>query len=150
MLSQTCEYALRAATYIAQHGQDGPVLAKDIAADTGVPHQYLQKVLRELVRGRILSSARGIGGGFRLRKPPEKVYLVDLIDRFEDILAQTECPFGNPECGHRNPCPVHDQWRKVVDSYKSFLETTTLADLVAKKSRRRKRGGASGRSKGAR
>lgn len=130
MLSQTCEYALRALTYIAQHNDEGLVLARDIAKHTNVPHKYLQKVLSDLVRSRTLTSTRGIGGGFRLNKPPGEVRLIDVMSLFDDVLAQTNCPFGNPECGVSNPCPVHDRWVDVVTAYKGFLETTTLKDLV--------------------
>lgn len=139
MWSQTCEYALRAVTYIAQHADENPVLAKDIAAEMNIPHQYLQKVLRELVRNRVLSSTRGIGGGFQLIRGAEEVRLAQVIEPFDSSMKLETCPFGNPLCGQANPCPVHERWGVVVDSYKSFLETTTLADLVEKEPKRAKR-----------
>jgi len=128
--SHTCEYALRAVTHIAQRGGDGPVLARDIAAAMDIPRPYLQRVLRELVRRGVLTSARGIGGGFRLNRPPEKILLLDIMTPFDNVLARTACPFGNPRCGWENPCPVHDRWSRVVATYRSFLESTTLADLL--------------------
>lgn len=139
MWSQTCEYALRAVTYIAQHAQDSPVLAKDIAAEMNIPHQYLQKVLRELVRNRVLGSTRGIGGGFQLTRAAREVTLAEVIEPFDSSMNLESCPFGNPLCGQANPCPVHDQWAVVVGSYKGFLDTTTLADLAGKEPKRGKR-----------
>lgn len=139
MWSQTCEYALRAVTYIAQHADENPVLAKEIAAEMNIPHQYLQKVLRELVRNRVLSSTRGIGGGFQLIRGAKEVRLAQVIEPFDSSMNLETCPFGNPLCGQANPCPVHERWGVVVDSYKSFLETTTLADLVEKEPKRAKR-----------
>jgi Rrf2 family iron-sulfur cluster assembly transcriptional regulator len=128
--TQTCEYALRAATYIAQHDDNGSVLARDVSEAMDVPHQYLQKVLRELVRNGILTSTRGIGGGFRLKRPARRIRLIELIAPFDDFLQRTTCPFGNPRCGKANPCPVHDRWTTVVDAYRTFLESTTLGDLL--------------------
>ncbi len=133
MLSQTCEYALRAATYIAHHDEDEPVLAKDIAENTNVPLKYLQKILRDLVRNGLLVSARGIGGGFRLSRQPAKVHLVDILSPFDDATQKMSCPFGNPECGGSNPCPVHNRWKRVVESYRTFLQTTTLGHLIKEK-----------------
>lgn len=130
LLNQTCEYALRAATYIAQCQANGAVQARQIAEHTQVPQQYLQKVLTDLARANILSSTRGIGGGFRLKRPPQQIRLADIIGRFDDISSHTECPFGNPQCGIANPCPIHDRWCIVVAAYASFLENTTLADLI--------------------
>jgi Rrf2 family protein len=132
MLSQTGEYALRAVAFIAQHAEKGPVLARDIATGAAVPHEYLQKLLTELVRNGVLASTRGIGGGFRLGKPAEQLRLVDVIAPFDDVMQRTQCPFGNPKCGEENPCPVHDRWSDVVTSYSGFLESTTVAALVRK------------------
>jgi Rrf2 family protein len=140
LLSQTCEYALRAVVCIAERGEDQPVLAKDIARRTDVPLKYLQKVLRDLVHVGLLTSSRGIGGGFQLRLPARKVRLADVMAPFDDVLQRTNCPFGNPDCGVANPCPVHDRWSGVVNRYKAFLETTSVADLVAKPQKKRKRG----------
>ncbi len=130
MLTQTCEYALRAATCIAQHAGNGAVLARDIAAAAGVPYDYLQKLLTELVRSGVLVSTRGIGGGFRLGKPAGKLRLIDVVRPFDDVMRRSLCPFGNADCGKRYPCPVHDRWSVVVEAYRAFLEETTLADLV--------------------
>ena len=132
VLSQTCEYALRAATYIAQHADEGPVLAKAISEETGAPLKYLQKMLSELVHAGVLQSARGIGGGFRLNRAPSKVKLADVLAPFDDTLRRTTCPFGNQHCGDpRFPaCPAHHRWSEVVEAYRDFLHTTTLRDLV--------------------
>jgi Rrf2 family protein len=130
MFSQTCEYALRAMTYIAQHGEERPVLAREIARRTSVPLKYLQKVLGDLVRQGLLKSSRGIGGGFRLNKPARRLSLAEVLAPFDDLMRRTSCPFGNPLCGEANPCPVHDRWVQVVGPYRDFLQTTMLADLV--------------------
>lgn len=133
MLTQTCEYALRATAHIAQHGREGAVLARDIAAAAKIPREYLQKLLTELVRARVLVSTRGIGGGFRLARDAGKIRFADVIAPFDDVMDRVLCPFGNPDCGERYPCPVHGKWSVVVEAYVAFLETTTLADIVVAK-----------------
>ena len=133
MLSQTCKYALRAITYVVDHLDEGPALAKDIAEEADVPLRYLQKIMRDLVRSGVLHSTRGIGGGFRLSKPPERIHLIDVLAPFDDSLQKTMCPFGNIECGVRNLCPVHERWSEVVEAYRNFLDTTTLAHLAGHK-----------------
>ena len=44
MLSSTSEYAIRAATYIAQQDDKGPISAKDIAEAVDVPVKYRSEV----------------------------------------------------------------------------------------------------------
>lgn len=132
MLSQTCEYALKAATYIARRGGDEPLSARDIAVGASIPHDYLQKLLTELVRNGVLTSSRGIGGGFRLAKSPDLLRLADVIVPFTNADRDRHCPFSGSNCDPRTPCAVHDRWGSVVDSLTQFLETTTLADLAHK------------------
>jgi Rrf2 family protein len=133
MMSQTCEYALRAVSYIAANASDAPVMAKDVAAAMNIPLTYLQKVLRTLVRVNVLTSGRGIHGGFRLKRPPGEICLADVIMPFDDKIHLIACPFGNPRCGQANPCPVHDRWVPVVTAYRAFLATTTLEDLITRR-----------------
>ncbi len=130
MFSQTCEYAIRAATYIAIRSDDGLLLAKDIAEHTHVPPKYLQKVLRDLVKGGVLTSSRGIGGGFKLSRSPRSICLADVVAPFNDEARVTACPFGNLQCGDAEPCPAHDRWLRVLSAYDKFLKSTTLAQLM--------------------
>ncbi|MGD2108745.1 MAG: Rrf2 family transcriptional regulator [Phycisphaerae bacterium] len=131
MFSQTGEYALRAVTYITQHGADRAVLAQDIATHARIPHRYLQKLLTELVRNNVLSSTRGVGGGFRLGRPAISVRLLDVVAPFEDVDHWSRWPLEDLVRARGPGAAVRRRWRFVVEGYKSFLETTTLADLVS-------------------
>ena len=130
MFSKTAQYALRAVTVIAEREHEGPVLAKVIATEGKVPSKYLSKVLRDLVRSNVLRSTRGIGGGFRLRRKPEAIKLMDVVKPFEDLLASQECPLGNTRCSEKNPCPMHERWKPVKESLQSLLGETTLGDVI--------------------
>jgi len=132
MLSMTAQYALRAFVYIATSGKDRPVLAKEIAAHTGVPLHYLSRILRDAVRAGLLESARGVGGGFRLSKAPERVKLLDVLSPFDDVLDRSRCPFGQPRCNDQHPCGFHEYWKPISSAYWKMLEETTLGDIDTK------------------
>ncbi len=69
MISQTVEYALRAIVTIAQ--QDGEsVTSQKISKITQVPAPYLSKLMQGLVRAKLVTSKRGLHGGFVLTKEP--------------------------------------------------------------------------------
>ncbi len=129
MFSKTAEYALRAVVAIARVSDTRPVLAKEIAVSGKVPAKYLSKVLRDLVRAGVLSSNRGIGGGFRLRRRSNTIKLIDVIRPFDDLLAMRRCPFGKSRCSDESPCALHDKWKPVIGQLRDFLEQTTIADL---------------------
>jgi Rrf2 family iron-sulfur cluster assembly transcriptional regulator len=132
MLSMTAQYALRAFVFIATHGDDQPVLAKEIATHTGVPQHYLSRILRDAVRSGLLDSARGVGGGFRLARPARRMKLLDLLSPFDDVLNRSRCPFGQPRCNDQNPCGFHEFWKPIAVAYRRMLENTTLADVDEK------------------
>ena len=132
MLSTTSEYAIRAATYIAQHDGRGSVSAKDIAKAADVPVKYLQQILKTMVKSGILSSSRGVGGGFNMKQPAKKVLLGDIVTLFDDVARRMLCPFGDEEdCGTNNSCAIHDRWVGVVNPYRKMLGETTLESLAS-------------------
>lgn len=106
-----------------------PVLAKEIAAKTGVPLHYLSRILRDAVRSGLLESARGVGGGFRLTRPKNKIRLLDVLSPFDDLLDRSKCPFGQPRCNDSAPCGFHEYWKPIKTAYAEMLEQTTLADI---------------------
>ncbi len=129
MISTTSAYAIRSATCIAR--QKSPMAAKDVAEEMDVPVRYLQQVLRGLVKTGILSSSRGVGGGFSLKQPAEDITLVQIVSLFDDVEGSMACPFGEGEnCEVAGTCPIHDHWSEVVAAYKRLLLKTTLADLA--------------------
>lgn len=131
MLSRTSEYDLRATIYLAQHLTKQPILGKEIATQTGIPAKYLSKVLGDLVRVGVLTSARGRGGGFRLARPSREVHLHEVLAPFETMRLD-RCPFGNATCNDEDPCIAHEQWKHVVDAQRRFLREVTLYDVAVK------------------
>ncbi len=133
MISLTSEYALRALICIAENQKLRPIPGKTIATNADIPHKYLSKILGDLVRVGVLVSAPGIGGGFRLARPPQAIYLKEILAPFEPTLADRRpCPFGNEFCNDDDPCPGHFQWKTVRESYARFLEQTSISDVSLK------------------
>ena len=61
--SATTEYAIRALAHMATLEPGERILARDLAAATDVPRQFLGKILHRLARQGMLDSAKGRGGG---------------------------------------------------------------------------------------
>ena len=79
-ISRSTGYALVAVGFIAQHYQDGAVLAARVSKEYGIPLEYLLKILQQLVRANVLRSKRGPRGGFFLARPAEEITLLEVVE----------------------------------------------------------------------
>lgn len=135
MLSQTVEYALRAATFMASAPDESHTVER-IAEATQVPVAYLAKVLQQLVRGGIASSRRGVGGGFTLAKPPARLRILEIVQAVDPIQRITTCPLGLAAHGRRL-CPLHRRLDDALAAMEAAFAATTLAEILAEPSRSR-------------
>jgi Rrf2 family protein len=79
-VSTTAHYGLIAAAYIAEHADEGWVMASTIAKEYDIPLEYLFKVLQQMVRVNILLSKRGRTGGFTLARPAKEITLLEIVE----------------------------------------------------------------------
>ena len=129
MLSQTVEYALRATTYLASAPKECRTVGQ-IAEATRVPVAYLAKVLQQLVRGKILASRRGVGGGFVLARAPGKLRILEIVQAVDPIQRITTCPLGLVAHGKRL-CPLHRRLDNALATMEQAFGATTLAEVLA-------------------
>lgn len=129
MFSQTVEYALRAAVFLAQDAPE-PRTTRQIAKVTRVPLAYLSKVLQGLSRAGIVQSQRGIGGGVRLSRDPADLTILEVVQAVDPIRRIATCPLKLAAHGARL-CPLHRRLDDALASIETAFESTTLADLLA-------------------
>ncbi len=130
LFSKTCEYAIQALLYLAHKEHEGqPVLVREISDSLQIPHHFLNKVLQQLTRDRILVSLRGVSGGFRFGRHGSEITLGDIVRAIDGEQFLGECVLGFPECADDNPCPVHDQWMRVKTIVLDMMSTRSIAEL---------------------
>jgi Rrf2 family protein len=128
MFSQTAEYALRAAVYLASQPDESRTVHQ-IAEATKVREGYLAKVMQGLCRAGLVSSQRGLGGGFTLARSADKLTIFDVIQAVDPIRRITQCPLGLK--GHINLCPLHRRLDHAMYLVERALRESTLAELLA-------------------
>ena len=129
MFSLTVEYALRAVVFLAGKPDEARTSGQ-IAAVTQVPPAYLSKVLKGLSEAGVLTSQRGIGGGFMLAKSPEKLTILEVVDAVDPIRRIRTCPLGISTHGVRL-CPLHRRVDDALASVQKAFASTTLAEVLA-------------------
>ena len=130
MLNQSADYALRAVLFVAQPRGRRSCPTSAIARATGIPRNYLGKVLHALVEAGVLLSVRGPHGGFRLAAPTSELTLADVAAPFHKLRVRRVCLLGNRPCDGTKPCAAHQHWQQAMDEITSFFKTTTIAALL--------------------
>ena len=136
MFSLTTQYAIRAVVLLAYETNGAALGNAFLAEKTQIPPAYLSKVLQGLVRGKLVESRRGVGGGFRLLKSPEEITLLDVVNSVEPIPRIKGCPL-NLQSHRSRLCSVHARLDKAMAQVEEVLSGATISDLLREPGRPR-------------
>lgn len=81
-----------------------------------------------------MESFRGPNGGVGLVRAANQISVIDIVAAIDGMGLFEGCALGLPQCSDKNPCPLHDAWRKRREDLKTMLTRTTLAALVKNQS----------------
>jgi Rrf2 family protein len=129
VFSNTCNYALRAAFYVASNSEQKFVTIRQIATNLGISFHFLTKILQILTQQKIMNSYRGPNGGVSLAKPANEITVLDIVRAIEGDKLFDGCIIGLPGCGEKEPCPLHDQWMEVKEKLEMSFQNQTLDKL---------------------
>ncbi|MGL6096274.1 MAG: RrF2 family transcriptional regulator [Fimbriiglobus sp.] len=132
MLTDTVEYALRAAVYLAAR-PNAAVPTGEVADRTQVPAAYLVKILQGLAKAGIVKSQRGVGGGVTLAKPATELTILEVVNAVEPIQRIKTCPLKLSAHGVRL-CPLHKRLDAAPEQVELAFAGTTLAEVLAEPS----------------
>lgn len=130
MISTKGRYALRFLVDLAEHQGDGFVPLRDVAVRQEISEKYLEIVVKELVKGGLLTALRGKGGGYRLNRSPEEYNVKTVLELMEGPLAPVAClEPGQDACPRSRNCRTLPLWEGLDQVISDYLARFTLADL---------------------
>jgi len=132
IITRATEYAIRAVLYMATQPQGKIILKKDICRAQEITPAFLTKILQPLIKAGIVSSQRGVGGGFFLAKPAAEITLFDVVSSQEGPLYLNQCLIEGNKCGREFFCPVHGAWHDIRSEFMSILSRHDFATLAAR------------------
>ena len=134
MLSKKSQYAFKALGYLSEKFNEGPVLISEISKKKKIPLKFLENILLELKKADILDSKKGKGGGYFLKKSPDKIKVAQIIRLVNGPIAMLPCVslYFYERCSNCNEkhCALHDMMIEVRDATLNVVENRTLRDLM--------------------
>ena len=128
-------FAVTAMIDLAMRHGEGPVTLAGISERQKISLSYLEQLFGKLRRHALVDSVRGPGGGYCLAKGLDEVSVADIIQAVDEPIDATQCG-GRENCRDDQRCMTHDLWTNLNKRIFEYLESVTLAQLVASQSDR--------------
>lgn len=129
-LTRAADYAVRVMIHLASLPPGTRVQRNQLAESTGVPESFMSKVLQALVRARLISSRRGLDGGFELAAPAEQVSLLNVVEAIEGPIQLNFCLGSGESCDRQKTCAAHFVWAEAQAAMVAVLKKATIANLA--------------------
>lgn len=123
-LSSKSQYGLKACYILAQRYGKGCVSASSLEKDIAVSGKYIEKIMRLLAAQGIVAAERGVSGGYKLMRAPEKITIGDIARALEDNMEFADCITSGCVCA------AGDVWRKLYAGINDVLDSMTLQSML--------------------
>jgi FeS assembly SUF system regulator len=104
--------------------------AASLAAQTHVAPPTVSKLLKQLQRAGLVTSTRGLHGGYQLARPAVQISAAAILDALEGPVALTDCAAGHGVCDIEGTCRVGRSWQRLNLAIRRALYDVSLAQLA--------------------
>jgi Rrf2 family protein len=133
-LSVKSDYAARAVLALARrYPADLAVRVEDLAAEQGIPSNYLVQILLELKSQGIARSVRGKEGGYLLARPPAEITFGTIVRAVHGSIFDTPA-LTDSQC----PLELRHAWKKLQEAVERAAEGITFQQLLDESSAKEK------------
>jgi len=130
-LAKLTDYGLVLMTIMARDSVATVHTARDLAIASHLPLPTVSKVLKQLLQSGLLTSHRGLKGGYGLAKEPAEISVAEIVTALEGPIALTECSSDHSGlCDLERSCPTKANQRLINQVMRGALEKVALSDLA--------------------
>lgn len=122
-------YAVTAMLDLALHADSGPVSLADISKRQEISLSYLEQLFAKLRQNTLVASVRGPGGGYKLNRGANEIFVAEIIDAVNESIDATSCS-GKGDCQQGEVCLTHYLWSDLSNQIHQFLSAISLGSLV--------------------
>ena len=131
MISTRGRYGLRILVDLAENQRDGYVPLKEVAMRQEISEKYLESIVKDLVREGVLEGLRGKGGGYRLRRSPDEIGVLEVLRLMEGSLVPVAClAEDSAPCPRASQCRTLPLWEGLRQTVDEYLSRFTIRDLM--------------------
>lgn len=128
------DYALRIITVLAE--KNTVVDAKNLSELTSVTQRFTLKILHKLVIADLVTSFKGVKGGYKLKEKAENISLRRVIELIDGPIMIARCLHSDEECAlnqDKTSCTYHHIFDSISLEVAKKLSDITIADVISKR-----------------
>ena len=132
-LTHLADYAVVMMTAAARREPGARLSAAELSGETGVPLPTAQKLMGKLAAAGLLTSVRGVGGGFTLARAITDISLADIVEAVEGPIAMTMCSGSDDasDCALDAHCRVKPHMGIIGAKVRGALGAVSLQELAS-------------------
>lgn len=103
--------------------------ANELADRCHVPAPTVSKVLKLLSDAKLVTSVRGVQGGYYLARLAQEISIADILLAIDGDMALTDCSLTDSTCSLLKHCELRSNWRYINDQVSQLLSTISILDM---------------------
>ena len=128
-ITKTIEYALIAIRHISRNKVDDVSSAKEISSLYNIPNEIMAKTMQKLCKLGYLGAIKGSHGGYFLKKPLNKINLIDFMESIEGPIGLVKCSVDE-HCNIMEVCNIKTPIHKINDNIRSVLSKISVNEVI--------------------
>jgi Rrf2 family protein len=136
-LTRAADYAVRVMIRLATPQADERVSLPELARTTGAPESFLSKVMQALSGAGLVSSRRGMRGGFQISPSGRAASMREVVEAIDGSIHLNACLISGESCARKATCPAHPVWAQAQRAMLDVLSNASIASMAATASKAR-------------
>ena len=135
MLSKKTKYAINALVYLAKGKRGEAIQISRIAESEHISRKFLEAILLALKNAGVLSSKKGMAGGYYLLMEPAEINIADVMRLFEGPIALLPCVSHKyyercEECKDETTCGIRNVFAEIRNETVNHLKKATIQNIL--------------------
>lgn len=135
MMSMKCKYAIKALVKLAAHYEGDCISATSIAQTENIPKKFLELILVDLKKAKLVNSTMGRSGGYYLLKSPADISVADVYRIFDGAISLLPCISLNfyekcDDCTDEITCTMRREFIKIREGARIIMSKTSIESFL--------------------
>ncbi len=130
-INRRTDYAVRVMLALAKRPVGSRISTGVIQNEMLVPRPFLQRIIADLSKARLITTFTGPAGGLQLARPAGEINLLHIWEAIEGPLMISDCLDAPHDCPLNPLCPVNARWARLQAGMARELESARLDELAA-------------------